>query len=395
MTQAISLRPFARVWFCYFAAMGAFTLYAPLWFRDMGLSALAIGSIASLQSWTRVFAPYGWAWAADHSNDRARLMKLAGVLCVAFSLALALAGRYGAAAVSACVALLFIANGAVIPLMEASLAHHLNLAAGGGAGGRYGRARMWGSIGFMCAVLLFGALLQSLGIRAWPWLALALWGLLAVALWHLPLANDPAQHDKAPVGTLAVLKQPEVAWFFVGIFFTVLAHVSLYAFFSLFAAAYGMSESTIGLLWSVGVLVEIGFFWTQGHWFERLSMHNWLLLAAVVSALRFGLMAAFGHWMVVLVLTQMTHAITFAAQHAACITLVSRYFPGRLRGRGQALYTTLGYGLSGVIGGVAGGALIERWGYPAVFWASSGAALLSALCLLRSRRHALAGAAAA
>ena len=80
-------------------------------------------------------------------------------------------------------------------------------------------------------------------------------------------------------------------------------------------------------------------------------------------------MAAFGNWMVVLVLTQMTHAITFAAQHAACITLVSRYFPGRLRGRGQALYTTLGYGLSGVIGGVAGGALIERWGYPAVFWA--------------------------
>ena len=173
-----------------------------------------------------------------------------------------------------------------------------------------------------------------------------------------------------------------------------LAHVSLYAFFSLFAASFGMSESAIGLLWSVGVLVEIGFFWTQGHWFERLSMHNWLLLAAAMSALRFGAMAAFGHWMVVLVLTQMTHAVTFAAQHAACITLVSRYFPGPLRGRGQALYTTLGYGLSGVVGGVAGGALIERWGYPAVFWGSSGAALLSALCVLRSRRHADAAAAA-
>jgi MFS transporter, PPP family, 3-phenylpropionic acid transporter len=100
-------------------------------------------------------------------------------------------------------------------------------------------------------------------------------------------------------------------------------------------------------------------------------------------------MAAFGHWMVVLVLTQMTHAITFAAQHAACIMLVSRYFPGRLRGRGQALYTTLGYGLSGVVGGVGGGALIERWGYPAVFWAASVSALLSMLCLLRSGRHAV------
>ena len=394
MTPSISLRPFARVWFCYFAAMGAFTLYAPLWYRDLGMSALAIGSIASLQAWTRVFAPYGWAWMADHTNDRTKLMRVAGSLCVLFALALALTGRYGGAAVSACVALLFIANGAVIPMMEASLAHHLNLAAGGGAGGRYGRARVWGSIGFMSAVLLFGALLNLLGIRTWPWLVLLLWLLLAHSLWHLPLTNDPPHHDdKAPAGTLAVLRRPEVAWFFAAVFLTVLAHVSLYAFFSLFASSFGMSESAIGLLWSVGVLVEIGFFWTQGHWFERLSMHNWLLLAAGVSALRFGAMAAFGHWMAVLVLTQMTHAITFAAQHAACITLVSRYFPGQLRGRGQALYTTLGYGMSGVIGGVAGGALIERWGYPAVFWASSVAALLSMLCVLRSRRHVASAAA--
>jgi len=392
MTAAFSLRPFARVWFCYFAAMGAFMLYAPLWFRDLGLSALAIGTIASLQSWTRVFAPYSWAWLADRGDRRADLMRLSGVLCVVFALALAVAGRWGVTAVSVCVVLLFIANGAVIPLMEASLAHHLNLAAGG-AGGRYGRARMWGSIGFMAAVLLFGALLQALGIAAWPWLVLLLWGLLAVSLWHLPLTSDPVQHDAVPVGALAVLRRPEVAWFFVGVFLTVLAHASLYAFFSLFAASFGMSESAIGLLWSVGVLVEIGFFWTQGHWFERLSMHNWLVLAAAVSALRFAAMAAFGNWMVVLVLTQMTHAVTFAAQHAACITLVSRYFPGPLRGRGQALYTTLGYGLSGVVGGVAGGALIERWGYPAVFWASGAAALLSALCLLRSRRHAEAAAA--
>jgi MFS transporter, PPP family, 3-phenylpropionic acid transporter len=397
MTQTISLRPFARVWFCYFAAMGAFTLYAPLWFRDLGLSALAIGSIASLQSWTRVFAPYSWAWLADRSNDRTRLMKAAGVLCVVFALALALSGRWGVAAVTACVVLLFIANGAVIPMMEASLAHHLNLAAGGGAGGRYGRARVWGSVGFIAAALLFGTLLHTLGIRTWPWLVLLLWGLLALSLWHLPLGDDPpqAEHDAVPAGTWAVLRRPEVAWCFAGIFLTVLAHVSLYAFFALFAASYGMSESTIGLLWSVGVLVEIGFFWTQGHWFERLSMHNWLLLAAGVSTLRFAAMAAFGHWMVVLVLTQMTHAITFAAQHAACITLVARYFPGRLRGRGQAMYTTLGYGLSGVVGGVAGGALIERWGYPAVFWASSAAALLAMLCLLRSRRHAAAVTAAA
>jgi len=73
----------------------------------------------------------------------------------------------------------------------------------------------------------------------------------------------------------------------------------------------------------------------------------------------------------VLVFAQILHAVTFAAQHSACIAVISRHFPGRLRSRGQALYTVLGYGASGVLGGVAGGALSERFGFAAVFWAAS------------------------
>jgi PPP family 3-phenylpropionic acid transporter len=90
------------------------------------------------------------------------------------------------------------------------------------------------------------------------------------------------------------------------------------------------------------VLVEIVFFWKQGQWFPRLSPHRWLEVAAGVTLLRFVATAGGGAWAPVLLLAQLTHAITFAAHHAACITLVQRYFPGRLRGRGQALYTTLG-----------------------------------------------------
>ena len=85
-----------------------------------------------------------------------------------------------------------------------------------------------------------------------------------------------------------------------------------------------------------------------------------------MTALRFAAMALAGAQPVVLVLAQLTHAITFAGHHAACIALVSRHFPGRLRGRGQALYSALGYGLSGVLGGVGGGWLIERCGFGAL-----------------------------
>jgi PPP family 3-phenylpropionic acid transporter len=85
------------------------------------------------------------------------------------------------------------------------------------------------------------------------------------------------------------------------------------------------------------VAAEIAFFWTQGHWLKRLSAQGWL--AAAASALRFAAMAAFGGSVLVLVLVQALHALTFAAHHAACIAVIDRHFAGALRGRGQALYT--------------------------------------------------------
>jgi PPP family 3-phenylpropionic acid transporter len=60
--------------------------------------------------------------------------------------------------------------------------------------------------------------------------------------------------------------------------------------------------------------------------------------------------------------------------------LVQRFFPGRLRGRGQALYSVLGYGLPGVLGGVGGGWLISRLDFAAVFWAAAGCGLAAWIC---------------
>jgi PPP family 3-phenylpropionic acid transporter len=113
-------------------------------------------------------------------------------------------------------------------------------------------------------------------------------------------------------------------------------------------------------------------------------MHGWLVVAALASALRFALIAAFGAWVSVLVFAQCLHALSFAAQHSACIAVITRHFPGRLRGRGQALYTVLGYGASGVIGGVIGGAMSETLGLTSVFWAASGGARAAAWCCQRA-----------
>lgn len=379
------LKRFAALSFCYFAAIGLFNPYAPLWFQSLGLSTLAIGAIASLQSWTRVFAPYGWSWAGDHSGRRVELIRLAALACV-----LSAAGLLGvrwagdvAFAVSAVTFVLFLCNSGVVPLYEATLAHLLS------RGGemdlaRYGRVRVWGSVGFIVAVTAFGALLDVAGIGIFPWFVLAMNVLLLLAALRLPKLREPVTAGEPAPPVLPLLKKPAVAWFFASIGFTVLAHTSLYAFFSLYLVSLGYGKSAVGALWAVSVAMEIVFFWTQGRWSALMPPERWLQVVAGVTALRFVAIAAGGGWPVVLVLAQMAHAVTFAAHHASCIALVHRHFPGRLRGRGQALYTILGYGIPGVLGGVGGGWLIEHLGFAAVFWAAAVAGLLALMCARRA-----------
>ncbi len=381
MKPAGSLAPFGLLLFAYFAALAIFNPYAPLWFQSLGFSTVVIGGIASLQAWTRIITPYAWSWLGDHSGRRVELIRL-GTLGCALA-ALGLLGVREAVPVAVVTTLLFVANSAVVPLNEATLAHLLQTQDGLDTA-RYGRIRVWGSVGFIVAVTLFGVWLDWLGIETFPIVVAAMNILLLGAAWRLPSTHEDAVHDEPPPPVLHLLRRPEVAWFFASIAFTVLAHTSLYAFFSLYLVSLGYGKTAVGLLWALAVAVEIGFFWFQGRWFHKLSAHRWLIVVAAATAARFALVAGAGRWPLVLALAQLSHAITFAAHHAACITLIHRFFPDRLRGRGQALYTTLGYGAPGVIGGLGGGWLIDHAGFAAVFWAATAAAAVGWLCAWRA-----------
>jgi PPP family 3-phenylpropionic acid transporter len=115
-------------------------------------------------------------------------------------------------------------------------------------------------------------------------------------------------------------------------------------------------------------------------------MPRWLLLCGVAMVARMALTAGAADWLAALVVAQVLHALTFATHHTACIAIVTRHFPGRLRGRGQALFTLTGYGLGGVVGVVAGGAVVSRWGYETLYAIATATALVGVLCAWRMDR---------
>ena len=371
------LLPFAALSASYFAHIGFFNPYLPLWLKDLGYSLLAISLLTAVQSATRLVAPYGWGWLSDHTGERIKLLRYGASAALLCSLGLWFDG--GLAWLAVVLALMFLHTSAMMPMSEAAMAH---LVSAGGAfdARRYGRVRLFGSLGFLLTVFAAGAWFEQFGMAHFPaWTVLSLM-LVVASAWALPDLKEavPAHERRQPV--LPILRQRAVQWFFASVFFHVLAHMGVYIYFSLHLDALGYSKTVIGLLWAVSVIVEIGWFYTQSRWLPRISLSAWLVLCGVLTALRMGMTATGAALWPVLLLAQALHAFTFAAHHASCIALLSQHFPGSLRGRGQALYTVLGYGLPGVLGGLGGGLLSSHLGLSSVFWAALGSAVLATLC---------------
>ncbi|MGE0329902.1 MAG: MFS transporter [Ramlibacter sp.] len=384
MTEAAAQRrqlvPFAALSATYFAHIGFFNPYLPLWLKDLGLPIVVISLLTSVQSFTRVFAPYAWGALSDHTGERVRLLRISAAVALLASVGLWF--NLGAWWIGVVLLVLFTHTSSMMSLTEAAMAHLV-----AGDWGRYGRIRLWGSAGFMLTVFAAGAWFEGHGMKDFPaWTAVTLGGVL-LCTWWLPDVREKPTHAhvvKEPIGP--VLRQPVVRWFFASLLFHVMAHFSIYGFLSLYLDSLGYSKAMIGTLWAVSVLVEIAWFFAQGRLIGALRMTHWLVVCGAATVARMALTAGLGDWLLALFIAQALHALTFASHHTACIAMVSHHFPGRLRGRGQALFTVIGYGCGGVAGVLAGGALVSWLGFELMYGVAMVLAMLATLCAWRTHQ---------
>lgn len=324
--------------------------------------------LSALPQLTRIVGPAFWGWLMDRTQRRSVLLRLSSLLAAVLCVALALAGGHYAALVVV-VTLFSFSTAAQMPIAEA-----MALSVTGGDAGRYGRLRLWGSIGFTLALLGSGPLLDAIGVRHLPWMmALLALALLAVTL-RVP--EPPSAAHRASEPAWKRLRDPVIAAFFVANFLMLFAHAALYGFYSLFLDGFGWSKSAIGMAWTVGVVAEIVTFRIQNRIFARFSAMSLLAFSIAVAALRFVWIAWGGGSVAAVVGTQLLHAVTFGIHHSAVMALVHRWFEPGQQGRAQAMYAAIGYGLGGSSGGLAASWIWQAHGAAAAFM---GAAVSAAL----------------
>ncbi|PWF42248.1 MFS transporter [Massilia glaciei] len=349
--------------FAYYAHAGTFATYASLFFAARGMSAAQIGILMSLIQVMRIFGPNLWGWVADHTRRRVLVLRLTAMGALVSFGGIFLGQSFGH--FFAAMVLLNLFTSAQGPLSDAVMLSSLR-----GDLANFGRVRLWGSAGFVAAVMAAAYGLEWYGVDALPWIAGLM--LLFVVLASLRLREaPPAAAGEAAAPLWSVLRQPAVLAFFASTALMVSAHTSLYVFYSLYLEREGYGKPVIGAMWSLGVLAEIVFFYFQGALFRRFGVRRVLMVSFGVALLRFAVVGAGGHSLALLVFAQLLHAFTFAAHHSASVVTMQRWFAGPLQARGQALYMSVAYGVGGTLGGLLMTLCWERAGPDSIFVAAA------------------------
>ena len=350
---------FAGFFFSYYGFIGVFTPYASLYFAAHGMSAAQIGVLMSLVQVMRIFGPNLWGWVADYSERRAHVLRLtAWASCAAF---VGLFFDYGFAYFFCVMIAINLFSSAQAPLSEALLLSELR-----GDLTHYGRLRLWGSIGFIVAVNMAGQILDWQGVDMMPWVAMCL--LLLTGFASQRLHDTPHVQATGVVPSVRrLLRRREVRAFFISTFLMIAAHGAIYVFYSLYLEQIGYSKTVIGLMWSLGVVAEIVFFFYQAPIFRRFGVRKLMLASLVIAVVRFLLIGFGAESLALLLLAQVMHAATFGVHNSAAVASMQRWFAGPLQARGQALYVSISAGLGGTLGGLALSATWDHFGAQAVF----------------------------
>jgi PPP family 3-phenylpropionic acid transporter len=359
-----------------FTVIGVMLPFWPAWLESRGLEAVQIGLIMAASQWSKVLVNPVVSSRADRTGRPRRLMVVMALFSLAgFAALTPLTGFWPlfllAVPATACLA-------ALMPLAES-----VAMAAVRVAGADYGRMRLWGSLTFVLAATGAGAALDVLPVETVVPTAIlggvALTALAAMALPSPPAAAGPDAaagrlRMRARDGWRRLVADPTFLLFLACVGLSQASHAPYYGFATLHWRAAGLSDLFIGLMWALGVLVEIALFAAGNRVLARLGPKGLLLAAALGGLLRWSVLAATAA-PVALIAVQGLHGLTYAAGHLGAMHFIARAVPLSHTVRAQGLYSAWALGAALGLAMVASGWLYEHWG--------GGAFLLgTALCAL-------------
>ncbi len=356
-------------YFLLFAVYGAVNAYLPILLFRLGYTATMIGLLQGVFEAAGLLFPIFVSSKVDKKGNYGIVMILTGILMAVVLPPLVHIRNFWASGLF--LALFAVGFKGSVPVADALVSRLL-----GKNNTNYGRVRVMGSIGFVFITLLlqFTRLLDTdspSSIAFWIGLPALLFSLSVILV---PGMLKPLPHAATTDGETAVQKNrlsslkdfPPSFW--IGIFLIFLGYLGLtpsQRFFSLYVQEYLHLESYAGL-WALAAAAEVPFMFLSGKFIRRYGTEKILLLSLAAIMVRSLVYAVFPSFAGA-VAGQLFHSICFGLFHPAAVIFVYERVPKRLVAVGLTLYSSVSVGIASVLGNVAGGYIIDAYGFRFLF----------------------------
>ncbi len=358
-----------------FLIYGVHLPYLPVWLDWRGLSPSEIALVTAIPFFLRLVVTPVVAMIADEKNAHRSAIAVLSAIAVAASLLLSQSSGFW----------LILAGAVALSLTMTTMMPLTETIAVSGVKARgldYGRMRLWGSLTFIAANLIGGAVIAANGAATGIYMIIAAAIATAAASWFLPDADHTplARHSNAlqtaqpnPSGqrisrpmrfvrladAWALVKNPAFVALLVATGCVQAAHATYYTFGTLHWLGQGIDAKTTGLLWAIGVLAEVALFAFSGRAVRAVGPAGLLIAGCAAAAIRWTAMS-FEPGLWALIPLQLLHGLTYGAAHLGAIHLIAQTVPDKSAGTAQALYATIGTGAA-----MGAATLLSGWLYGA------------------------------
>jgi MFS transporter, PPP family, 3-phenylpropionic acid transporter len=354
-------------YFFYFAIVGVYIIFMPKVLAMSGYSASEIGIIFAAGPLVRFILPFAFVKGLKidvKMFNTALFITLLSASSFYFSLPNFYALLFSSIGLG-------IGMSVILPYIEV-----ISLSLIGKE--RYGKIRLFGSVGFVLVALVLVKFLSSADI-AINYLFVATLFTVITAFSIVMSSHVKNQKKEEVVNDINLLSDWKL-W--LGLTLMQVSFGSFYNFFTIYETDFGISLDMTIYLWSFGVLAEIVMLFSQGR-FLRNNLLSILQITTLITALRWLLIYLFPQNIAVLFFAQSLHALSFALFHSAAISYLFHTY--KHKALAQQFFSGITYGLGGFVGALLAGYIYEL--FPRELFLS--AALLAFLAFVFLRLHAL------
>jgi MFS family permease len=340
--------------------------FLPIVLRDRGLSAAQIGVILAVAAAAGFVAAPLWGHVGDGGLGAERTVFVASVAAAIAVLPLLRAHSF--LALTVVVVLVTAARSSMASLSDAIALEHL-----GDDRAQYGKVRLWLSVGWAISACVWGLVLQTGSLDWLPWIYAAC--MLVVAAWARMVRGRRMLHEASAVGARRAMVVA-LAPFLLSLLLLFAAFNATFSFISIRIRDLGGGLFVVGAATALQAIAEAPVMRITPR-LNRVLGHRALY---VVGSLFF--VASFVAWAfldspLAIALVKLVAGVGFALVYVGSVLLVDDLVPPALRGTGQGLAKAVSFGLSPILGSLAGGAIYDYAGPRALFLVCAAAALVA------------------